>query len=1041
MGKIRSTLRSRHKPYRPRIEILERRLAPATITVDASTDDLQTFGSEEGTVSLREAIVSINNQADINGDVGTDRVGSYTGATGVPDVIHFNIIGSKQINVGAFTLGALPAITEPMIIDGRSQPGFAGTPIVILNGANAGSGANGLDIKVGSVTIKRLVINQFAGNGILIEANNATTGDTITGNYIGTNAAGTAGVGNGQSGVLIDGTNSTSKGLAASNNRIINNVISGNGKDGVLIQAHAGVATGNLLAANLIGTDASGAVALANAGDGVTIDGASGNQIGKAGQFQNVISGNGVEGVHILGTLTLVALNNAVANNFIGTTMSGKTGLGNQLDGVEIAGADSSSISGNVIGGNVFGIELDNGAQSNVIQANAIGVAADLRTAIANTQDGIVLNSSDSLTPPHGPGQANEPGIQNNLIGDPNGQQGNIIAFNRMDGIAIFGNPVSLSGQANIGNRIEANSIFQNGRNNPTFFIGIDLSNQQVFPSADGITPNDSQGHGGADDPNSFQNFPVLSLAVPTLTGGTRIRGSLTQSVSPNTSFRIDFFASNGDPLNGIPEGQFWLGFVSAMTNGSGSVVFDATVSERALLGQVITATATDPTGNTSEFSAGVVMKAVAPGSAGIADPSHYPTPISVAGKVAIVNLLANGQTLATVNPFPGFTGEVRRAIGDVNGDGTPDVVYAMGPGTGPHVKVVDGKTGAIIAGFDAFDPAFLGGVFVALADVNGDGILDVIAGAGPGGSPHVKVIDGTKLNLVEANGEIASTALIASFYAYDPGFSGGVTVAGADLNGDGHSDIITGAGPGGSPHVKAIDGTMLGNLSSNSQIANSALLAAFFAYDPSFNGGVFVAAADVNHDGTPDIITGAGVGGSPHVKVIDGTHLHALQANSEIAAGALIGQFFAYDPRFAGGVRVDALDVNGNGRADIVTGAGPGGGPEVKVVDATKLGQLQNNAEIAASALLDDFMVQTSFFPSRPAVKPADPSPSGAAKSGSAAQNGLSHVSEDRVGVKPIDGSNIADLQPKQETFDTEFLDSLFLYSPAFAETFGSRR
>src|SRR5205823_1589777 len=105
------------------------------------------------------------------------------------------------------------------------------------------------------------------------------------------------------------------------------------------------------------------------------------------------------------------------------------------------------------------------------------------------------------------------------------------------------------------------------------------------------------------------------------------------------------------------------------------------------------------------------------------------------------------------------------------------------------------------------------------------------------------------------------------------------------------------------------------------------------------FVGGAFVAVGDVNGDGRADIITGAGSSGGPHVKVIDATRLGQVQANGQIADSALLGSFLAYSPTFTGGVRVAAADVTADGLADIVTGAGPGGGPHVKVIDATRLG------------------------------------------------------------------------------------------------------
>lgn len=227
------------------------------------------------------------------------------------------------------------------------------------------------------------------------------------------------------------------------------------------------------------------------------------------------------------------------------------------------------------------------------------------------------------------------------------------------------------------------------------------------------------------------------------------------------------------------------------------------------------------------------------------------------------------GQLVRTFTPFPGFAGKVVTATADLNGDGIPDLVVGAGAGGGPHVKVFDGRTGIEIASFYAFAPTFTGGVNVAAGDVNGDGRADLIVAAGPGGGPHVKVFDGITLTEVR------------SFYAYSPLFTGGVSVAVGDLDGDGRAEIVTGAGAGGGPHVKAFDGRTLDEVRS------------FLAYDPMFSGGVDVAVRDVNRDGFADILTGAGPGAGPHVKAFDGRTLDVLDS------------FFADDSSFHGGVYV----------------------------------------------------------------------------------------------------------------------------------------
>lgn len=267
----------------------------------------------------------------------------------------------------------------------------------------------------------------------------------------------------------------------------------------------------------------------------------------------------------------------------------------------------------------------------------------------------------------------------------------------------------------------------------------------------------------------------------------------------------------------------------------------------------------------------------------------------------------AAGNDTISFMAYPSkFTGGVRVAVGDVNADGVADIITAPGPGSTPHVKVFDGKLlgqrGSLLMSFNALPGFYRGGVYVAAGDVTGDGRADIIVAPDAGAPPIVRVFDGNTGNLLK------------SFFAYAPTFTGGVRVAAGDVNGDGHADIISGAGPGAAGgHVKVFDGVLQAELKS------------FFAF-PGFSGGVFVAAGDINNDGRDDLVIGAGGGAGSHVKVFD-----AL-------SNQLALSFFAFDPSFTGGVRVAAGDVNGDNIADIITGAGPGAGPHVKVFRGTDL-------------------------------------------------------------------------------------------------------
>jgi hypothetical protein len=293
----------------------------------------------------------------------------------------------------------------------------------------------------------------------------------------------------------------------------------------------------------------------------------------------------------------------------------------------------------------------------------------------------------------------------------------------------------------------------------------------------------------------------------------------------------------------------------------------------------------------------------------------------------------------------PSFTGGVRVAVADINGDGTADIICAAGPGGGPQVEVIDGTkltqlqsngqiaNSALLASFFAFAPTFSGGVYVAAA-VSVIGTPEVVVGAGATGGPQVEVLDGTRLTQTQSNGQIANPAVLTSFFAFVPTFTGGVRVAIADVNGDGTLDIICGAGPGGGPQVIVIDGTRLGQVQSNGQIANSALLTSFFAFAPNFTGGVFVSAGATNGSKV-NLIVSADAGGGPQVEVISGTLLQMLMSNGQIANSALLASFFAFPSSFTGGVRLGFNgDFGANRKPAILTAAGRGASPEVAAFD-----------------------------------------------------------------------------------------------------------
>jgi subtilisin family serine protease len=259
----------------------------------------------------------------------------------------------------------------------------------------------------------------------------------------------------------------------------------------------------------------------------------------------------------------------------------------------------------------------------------------------------------------------------------------------------------------------------------------------------------------------------------------------------------------------------------------------------------------------------------------------------------------------------PGFTGGVRVAAGDVTGDGVEDIVVGAGRGGGPRVRIFDGVTFQPVADFMAFEPTFTGGVFVTVGDFNNDGRADVVVSADKGGGPRVKVVDGTTQNV------------IADFFGIaDAAFRGGARTAVGDLNGDGFADLFVAAGAGGGPRVAGYDGLTLGP-------APRRLFNDFFAFDPNLRDGVFLAAGAMNADGFADLVIGAGAGGGPRVRVLSGQQ---LLANVQ----APLADFFAGDPRGRAGVRVAVKHGDpGSPFADLVTADGLGVGRRVRQFSA----------------------------------------------------------------------------------------------------------
>ena len=211
------------------------------------------------------------------------------------------------------------------------------------------------------------------------------------------------------------------------------------------------------------------------------------------------------------------------------------------------------------------------------------------------------------------------------------------------------------------------------------------------------------------------------------------------------------------------------------------------------------------------------------------------------------------------------------------------------------------------------FDAFFKGGMFMDAADIDRDGVDEFLVGAGAGGGPHDKLLraDGTQL---------------LSFYAFDPAFRGGVSVAFVDVNNDGVKELMVAAGPGGGPHVKVVSTT-------------GVVLRSFYAFEQSYTGGVFIAGGDLGGDGRQEIIVSRGANSIPQVRIFDAQN------------GTVKSDFLVFDTRFRGGVRVSVADYDGDGKMDFVAGAGPGAGTHVKIYRGLTLN------------LLDQFFARETTF------------------------------------------------------------------------------
>ena len=481
---------------------------PLTLLVNA----LVSTTADNGAGSLRKAILDVN--------------AAQPGPQ--PLSILFNISGPGVQTISPMT--PLPALTQPTILDATTQPGYTGTPLIELNGTNAGTPATGIHITAGNSTVRGLVIDSFNGNGILIDTNG---GDVIQANYIGTDKTGATAAPNTGNGIQIIAVANNTVGGAASAMR---NIISGNAGEGVRIDGT--VATGNVVRGNYIGTDLTGSNPVGNKASGVYIRRAPGNSA-----IGNVISGN---------------------TGFAGITICGNTGFCG--------------------GGDVAGIDETSNASGNKVQGNLVGTNSSGTAALSNSAAGVSID-----------------GAPNTVVGGTTAGTPNTISFNGTNDVQIFSTGANQ-------NTIQGNTIQGTGAfSDVGISVGIPAANGAVTGNT--LTGNSISGHGGLGidlnppgvNPNvagGANNYPVISSA--SVAGGV-IKGTLNGPA--NTTFTIEFFSSSGCNASGNGEGAVFLGSTSVTLDGTGNVMFAVNVAGL-VAGKTITATSTDAGVTTSEFSA-----------------------------------------------------------------------------------------------------------------------------------------------------------------------------------------------------------------------------------------------------------------------------------------------------------------------------------------------------------------------------------------------------------------------------------------------------
>ncbi len=624
--------------------------AQAVFTVDSAGDDVDASKGDgicatvTGACTLRAAIEEAN-------------------ALAGSDEIHFDLPGPPYRIQPSSTY--LPIVTDPVVIDGTTQPGYAGTPVVEIDGSLLSGAFSGLQLVTSGSTIRGLAVTGFGGNGIFLRSGG---GSLVEGNFIGVDVTGAAAVGNGGGGVVVSSPGNTIGGAAPG----AGNVISGNQGDGIHI-----ISAGNVVEGNFIGTDVGGTFAIPNGANGIeisspdAIDNRVGGTVAGAG---NLVSGNAFTGVQVING----AAGTLVFGNLIGTDATGSAPVGNG-QGVLVKDA-SANVGGTAPGaGNVISGNAGSGITVSVadldalafVQGNLVGTDASGAGPLGNGVDGIYVAADTHF-------------VRIGDISDP--AAGNVIAYNGGRGVRVE-SPSQV--------QIMSNSVFANGE------LGIDRAPLGVSASPP------------SDIAVGWLDMPVLEGAESDAT--TTVIGSRTGP--PGFEAAIQFFANDGCDPSGYGEGARFLGQVFLSDLGDGVETFTAVLPVATPAGQVITAAAVAEDGSTSEFSACEDVVTVPPGLSPQVKALKVPKKVNVSDLRPVARVLrVRGQldglpsgelVTATMHLYRNGTLFVTREVPVTGGGGatgrfTVEVPYSFTPADAPMVTwgaevIVGARTSGVV--------------------------------------------------------------------------------------------------------------------------------------------------------------------------------------------------------------------------------------------------------------------------------------------------------------------------------------------------------